>query len=98
MQYSLLIGKQEQFRFKSPKENLICAFDDLLSFHYVASYGAGKNTGYYSFGDYRFCKFIFKDNIEVIITCLMVNNIQNNIESLLGIKADKKLKIFAFIK
>jgi len=84
--------------YKSPRTSCIYYFDDLVALHCVASYGGGKNTGYYSFGDYRFFKFIFKNEVEIVITCLMVNNIENTLESLLGIKAKKRFKFYSFIK
>jgi len=95
----LIINRQtRRISYSNGTENLDYCFDDLRELYCVASYGGGRNTGYYSFGDYRFCKLIFKDDVEIVITCLMVNNIQHTLESLLGVTAKKKLKIFAFIK
>ncbi len=95
----LIIDKQTRIiSYRSPSKSFIYSFDDVVALQCVASYGGGKNTGYYSFGDYRFCKLNFNDDVEVVITCLMVNSIQTTLESLLGITAKKKLTIFAFIK
>jgi len=73
-------------------------FSDIISFELISSFGGGRYiAGWYAFGEYRYCKLVFKDNTEVIITCLMINDIQNTLESLLRLNSQKKLKIFAFI-
>jgi hypothetical protein len=70
-------------------------FNDIDSLEYYVS--SVRNTGIYSFARYRFFKMILKNGNELIITCLMVNDIQNTLELLLHSKAEKKLKIICFI-
>ncbi|MFT3747574.1 MAG: hypothetical protein QM768_04630 [Agriterribacter sp.] len=73
-------------------------FSDIISSELISSFGGGKyNAGWYAFGEYRYCKLVFKDNTIVIITCLMVNDIQNTLESLLRLNFQKSLKVLAFI-
>lgn len=73
-------------------------FSDINSFELVSSYGGGQNNvGWYAFGEYRYCKIGFRDNTQIVVTCLMMNDIQNTFESLLGIKLKRRKKIFAFI-
>lgn len=74
------------------------SISDIVSFELISSYGGGRyNAGWYAFGEYRYCRVIFKDSSKAIITCLMVNDIQNTLENLLGISYKRKLKVFPFI-
>ena len=70
-------------------------FSNIDSLEYYVS--SVRNTGIYSFARYRFFKMILKNGNEVIITCLMVNDIQNTLELRLHSKAERKLKIMCFI-
>lgn len=84
-----------ELTYNSPLRVLKYSFDDIHTVQHFASYGGG--AGVYSFGEYRYFKIIFKDNVEVIITCLMINNIKNILPNLLGVEVDKKLRVVAFI-
>lgn len=55
------------------------------------------NTGRHSFGQYRFCKIVFVDNSEIIITCLMVNDIENTLKYLLDVQPINRSKLFCFV-
>ena len=73
-------------------------FHEITSFKIISSFGGGQyNAGWYAFGEYRYCEFVFKDDTQMIITCLMINDIQNTLENLLRIKPEKRRKVFAFI-
>lgn len=92
---TLIINKDlETVKYISSSENLTYKFEDIDHLEHIASYGGG---GWYSFGQYRYFKIVFKDGKSVIVTCLMVKDIKLIFETLLGIKAVKKLKAVAFI-
>jgi hypothetical protein len=88
-------NENKKLTYVSRFDNLEYSFDDILSFQHIASYGGG--TGVYSFGEYRYFKILFKDNKQIIITCLMINNIKTTLEKLLGIVPEKRLRIIALI-
>jgi len=83
------------FIYNSPLRVLKYSFSDINTVQHFASFGGG--TGVYSFGEYRYFKIIFNDKVEVIVTCLMVNNIKITLQNLLGVEAEKRLKVIAFI-
>jgi hypothetical protein len=87
--------ERRELTYSSPKKKLQYSFDDIMELHYFRSYG--KNTGWYSFGEYRFYKIVFNDQNKIIVTCLMINNIENTLESLLQINARKHFKIVCFL-
>jgi hypothetical protein len=70
-------------------------FGDIEAMEHVASYGGGS---WYSFSEYRYFKIQFKDKNEIYVTCLMISDIKNVLETILGIQATKKLRLVAFIK
>lgn len=72
------------------------ALSEIKNIEGVASYG--KGTGWYSFGEYRYCKINFTDNTNIIITCLMVNDIENVLKRLLKKDIDKRFRFLAIIK
>lgn len=82
--------------FTSPKQYYEYSFDDIKYLDHHVSYGGG--SGWYTFGEYGYYKITFKDNREINITCLMMNDIQNKLEKLLGRKAEKFPAIIPFIK
>ena len=57
----------------------------------------GRSTGWYSFAEYRYYKIVFNDNVEYIITCLLVPQIEQNLVVKLGVEEEKELKVIAFI-
>lgn len=64
-------------------------FSDINKVKFFGSYG--KGTGFYSFGEYRYCELIMNDNSVFIITCLMVNNIENRLREEFGIELVKNI-------
>ena len=70
-------------------------FSDLTRLIRVASYGS--KTGVYSFGNYRYYKLILKDGSQFIVTCLLINKIEENLISLLNFEEEMQLKLVAFI-
>jgi hypothetical protein len=92
----LAIDKEaRELAYSSPLRVLKYSFDDIHTVQHFASYGGG--TGVYSFGEYRYFKIIFKDKVEVIVTCLMINNIKNTLANLLEVEVAKRLRVVAFI-
>ncbi|HEU5052664.1 MAG TPA: hypothetical protein VFT78_06105 [Hanamia sp.] len=72
------------------------SFEDIDSLQYF--YNLGKGSGWNSFGEYRFYKIIFKDKTEMVITCLMINDIEHTLEMLLGMKAEKRASILNLLE
>ena len=71
------------------------SFDDIKYLQYYRS--LGKGSGLHSFGEYRYYKIIFNDNKEVFITCLMINDIENTLEMLLKMPAEKHSKLLCLL-
>lgn len=58
----------------------------------------GKGSGWNSFSQYRYYKIVFNDKKEIVITCLMINSIENTLEMLLRIQAEKHSKFLCLIE
>ncbi len=91
----ILNRKNRTIEYKS-KTDSKHNFDDITVLEYVASYGGG--SGWYSFGEYRYYKIVFKDESSLIINCLMLEDIKHRLEPILGKTANKKLKVLPFIQ
>jgi hypothetical protein len=87
--------EQKVLQYKINTKSIEYSFNDIQSLHYYVSYGRG--SGWYSFEVYRYFRIVFNDQSEIIITCLMINRIEKKLDQLLGIKADKHLKVLAII-
>lgn len=70
-------------------------FNDIKKIERVASYG--KGTGVYSFSEYRYYNIILNDDTKIVITCLMINDIEKTLKNLLKREIEKKFKLLAFI-
>ena len=70
-------------------------FNAIKSLEYHVSYG--RSTGVYSFARYRYYKINLNKSEGFVITCLMVNDIENTLEKLLQMKAEKMLSFFPSI-
>ena len=95
---SLLILNTEtkELIFESQgKEKLAYSFNDIISLDYYRSYG--KGSGWHAFGQYRYYKITFKDKTVIFITCLMINNIENTLEMLLRMQANKHARLVCFL-
>ena len=69
-------------------------FNEISELIRTSSYGRGS---WYSFGNYRFYKIIFKDHSEFIITSLLIKNIEEDLANKLNCQEEKKLKVLALI-
>jgi hypothetical protein len=83
-------------KYETPTKQLNYSFDDIESLQYYRSWG--KGSGWHSFGEYRYYKIIFKDKTEIVITCLMINDIENTLEMLLRMKAERHAKVVCLIE
>jgi hypothetical protein len=79
-----------KFEIVTSSKTFDYSFDDIISLDYFRPYG--KGSGWNSFGMYRYYKIVVKDGAEYFITCLMINDIENTLENLLRIKAEKHFK------
>ena len=82
-------------RYERSGTSLERSFDQINSMHYYGSYGRG--SGVYSFESYRYVRIVLNDGSQIIITCLMVNNVEKRLEGLTGIKMEKHLRVLALI-
>lgn len=71
------------------------SFSDIESIERVSSYAFGSY--WYSFDEYRYYQVYLKNKIRLIITCMMINNIEENFERRLQIRPQKRLRIYAFL-
>lgn len=81
--------------YETPVQKLCYSFNDIISLKYYRN--LGKGSGWNSFGQYRFYKIIFTDKIEIVITCQMINDIENTLELLLRIEAEKHTSFLCLI-
>lgn len=92
----LIINKVDgSISYRNFSHTINFSVDDIRHLQYFVSYG--KQTGVYSFAIYRYYKIVLKDKSQIIITCLMINDIENTLEMLLKLKAEKKLKFYCFL-
>ncbi len=84
------------FSYLSKQEEKKYSFSEIKLLEYYVSYA--RKTGIYSFARYRYYKIVLTNGDVIVVTCLMINDIENTIESLLRIKAEKELKVLCFIK
>lgn len=91
----LIDTEKEMASYESAKKNISFSFNDIASVTNYSSYG--RNAGWYSFAAYRYCKITLVNNTEIIITCLMINDIENTLEALFKIKCKKELQFICFI-
>lgn len=85
----------EKICYEQSNVSLQYNFNDIKIIERVASYG--KGTGWYSFAEYRYYKIIFNDGVYIVITCLMVHDIDNVLKKLFKKESEKKLKVLATI-
>ena len=86
----------KELSYEIPEKNLRYSFADIASLEYYWNFG--KGSGWNSFGQYRYYKIIFKDNTQIVITCLMINDIENTLEILLRMEAEKHEKVLCLIE
>lgn len=82
-------------QYQSGSENFKFSAEDILKITLYTSYG--RNTGWYTFSGYRYFKINLKNSTEIIITCLMVNDIEYLIKSQLRANIDKEFRIICFL-
>jgi hypothetical protein len=85
----------KELTFKTDTSQTNYSFDEINTIKYYRSYG--KGSGWHSFGEYRYYKIVFTDKKEIIITCLMVNDIQQTLDSLLNKTAEKHFKLLCLV-
>ncbi len=85
----------EYVSYKSSIQNVKYSFQNIAVLHYYHSYE--RNSVHFSFGSYRYCKIIFRDGVELIITCLMITDIENTLEQLFGIKAGRHSQLLCLV-
>lgn len=91
----LIIKKDGSITYKRFNKTINFSVDDINCLQYFVSYG--RKTGVYSSAIYRYYKIILNDKTELIITCLMMNDIENTLEMLIHMKGEKQLKFICFL-
>lgn len=94
---SVLIVNQQKntFSYSGKHRSIEASFSDIAGLYHYASFGSG--TGYYSWAEYRFFRIVFKNNEELVISCLMVNDIKNKLEAIFKLKATKRMRFICFL-
>jgi hypothetical protein len=75
-------------------------FSDIQNLKYYATSGHISTKGSserYTFDGYRYYKIVMNDNNEIIITCLMINNIDNKLEQMLGLEAERRFRAIPLV-
>lgn len=88
------IVKQE-FNYSTSKQKLNYSFSDIAKVDYYRN--LGKGSGWHSFGQYRYYKITCTNKTKIIVTCLMINDIENTLEILLKVKAEQHAKWLCLI-
>jgi len=88
--------ESKQLTYEQFNKRLSYCFGDIDHLEYYRSYG--KGSGWNSFGQYRFYKVIFRDNAQIIVTCLMINNIENTFEMLIRMNSTKHFKVLCLVR
>ncbi|MET0300861.1 MAG: hypothetical protein ABW036_13905, partial [Flavitalea sp.] len=80
------------------QNDLVKNFDigDISRFIIVYS-SAVDFPGHYGFAEYRYCRIYFQTGETIIITCLMIHDLQNTLEVLLKLKPEIKKVFLPFI-
>ena len=87
--------ESKEILYKTSKITVEKPFSDIISFKYYRSYA--KRSGWHSFGQYRYYKIIFTDKTKIVITCLLINDIENTLENLLRLSAEKRVRLVCFL-
>lgn len=72
------------------------SFDEIKSFKYYESFG--RDSYFYSWEGFRYYIVEFHDNRTLIITCLLMNKIERNLEQLLCKKAEVHRTVYVFVR
>jgi len=93
---NLKVNTDEKFLvFEHQGQEAKYSFSEISELIRTSSYGRG--SWWYSFGEYRYYKLVFKNNTEYIITCLLVPQIEKDLVAKFGVEEEKDLKVVAFI-
>jgi hypothetical protein len=87
--------------YQTKSEVLSYKFSDIEKLTLYANGGHISYKGtieYYPSDAYRYYEIVFKDGKRMIITCFMIQNIENVLEKILNIKAIRKFRILPIIK
>ena len=87
--HKVLIYKSKEKFFETSLSNISCMCLTLSTVY---------NTGRHSFGQYRYCKVVLIDRTEIVISCLMVNDLENNLKNLLNVEPLIDRKLLCFIR
>lgn len=91
----LIINREHQtLTYTGPQGSLSYHFSDIAGLERVVSYGDGA---WYSFSEYRYYRIIFLDGKQIVITSLMIPDIQFTLERNFGMVGKRKAKAVAFI-
>lgn len=82
--------------YQTPSEQLKYSFSDITLLQYYWNFG--KGSGWNSFGMYRYYKIFLKDGTTIVITCLMINDIENTLETLLRMESEKHGNILCLLQ
>ena len=88
---------RKKVSYNSAKIKIEKNIDEIDYIQYVCYYNK-YDEGLYSFTRYKYFKIVFKDNAEIIITCLMMSEIKNTIMALFkSVEIRTTTRLVAFI-
>ncbi len=91
----IINADSKELTYCTSRQKLNYRFSDIEKVDYYRN--LGKGSGMHSFGNYRYYKLTCLDKTEIILTCLMISNIENTIEVLLRVKSEKHTKWLCLI-
>jgi hypothetical protein len=91
---------KQSIQYHQKQQFLEYKIHEIERIRYYATSGHISRKGsslWYTFDPYRFYKITFKDKREIVVTCLMINNIEHVLEELIGVRAEWKFRLFPLI-
>jgi hypothetical protein len=96
----LIINKEKKVvEFIKGSKKSVFSFQEIVALDYYATEGHFSKTfisTWYTFGSYRFYTIRTKDE-DIVITCLMINNIDHVLEDLLAVEAKRNYRMIPLI-
>ena len=92
--------RKQLIRYTNHDETKIVSFHNISELKYFATHGHISTKGsslFYTFDPYRYYSIKSNDGTTIIVTCLMINDLENSLEPLIGIKAERKFRMVPLV-
>jgi hypothetical protein len=86
--------------YQKSKSTFEYSFCDIETLKYYATHGHISKRGsslWYTFDPYRFYKITFKNHEQLVITSLLINNIENKLEQMLEKTSERQFRVLPLI-